>query len=77
MNWLNRESASFAWLVLFVLINVYWISYDLWAGRTGHFSMTHQMRDWLHEQLAGPLIFGLLTFVVGAFFYHMLVRASQ
>lgn len=76
MNWVNKESAALAWLVLFVLINVYWIGYDLWAHFSGHKAMTTQMRDWLHETLAGPLIFGLLGFVVCAFYYHMLVKAS-
>ena len=76
MGYINRESAAFAWLVLFIGINIYWIGYDLWAHHTGHKLMTTQFRDWLHETVAGPLIMGVCGFVVFAFFYHMLVKAS-
>jgi hypothetical protein len=39
--------------------------------------MTGQMQNWLHDPIAGPLIFGFLLMVIGAFFWHMLVRASS
>lgn len=77
MRWVSRESAALAWLILFVLVNAYWISYDIWAHLSGHKLMTTQFRDWLHEPVAGPLIMGVCGFIVFAFFYHMLVRASR
>lgn len=77
MNFVNRESAAFAWLVLFVLVNAYWIAYDLWAGATGHRAMTTQFRMWLHETLAGPLIAGVWVGVFVAFTYHFLVRGKS
>ena len=77
MDWVSRESAAFAWLILFIGINVYWISYDIWAHYTGHKAMTTQFRDWLQEPLAGPLIMGVCGFVVFAFFFHMLVKAAK
>lgn len=72
----SSESAWLAWLILFLSVNAYWIGYDLWAKQTGHYTMTHQMKDWLQGSVSGPLIFGLLTFIVAAFFFHMLVKAS-
>jgi hypothetical protein len=74
---MSRDSAAFAWLGIFVLINLYWISYDMWAWRTKHRTMTGQMQNWLHAPVAGPLIFGFLLMIVGAFFYHMLVKAAS
>lgn len=71
MKGADSESAWLAWLILFILVNAYWIGYDVWAGRTHHFSMTHEMRNWLTGQLSGPLCAGILAFVVFAFLYHM------
>lgn len=77
MRWLNRESAALAWLVLFVLVNAYWISYDVWAHSTGHRMMTTQFRDWLHETVAGPLIAGLWVGIFVAFTFHFLYKAHR
>ena len=77
MNWVSRESAAFAWLILFVLVNVYWITYDLWAHYTGHKAMTTQFRDWLHEPIAGPVIAGLWAGIFIAFTFHFLVKAHK
>lgn len=76
MRWVSRESAAFAWLVLFLLINAYWISYDLWAGATGHRSLTSQMRMWLHETLIGPFMFAFIIFIAVAFLFHLLVKGT-
>lgn len=73
----SSESAWLAWLILLFAVNGYWITYDLWAWRTRHYTMTKQMQDWLHGPVSGPLIFGFLVFIVAAFFYHMLVKAAS
>ncbi len=72
----SSESAWLAWLILAIGINVYWIGYDIWASKTNHFTMTHEMRNWLQGTLSGPLTFGVLCFVMGAFLWHMLTRAG-
>lgn len=77
MKGADSTSAWLAWLGLAIVINIWWISYDLWAWRTDHYTMTKQMRDWLHGPVSGPLIFGLLCFIVAAFMWHMLVRAAS
>lgn len=75
---MNKDSAAWAWLILVVLINAYWILYDFaYAKRTKNLTMTAQFQRWLHEPVAGPLIFGATVFVVGAFMYHMLVKAAS
>lgn len=77
MKWISEESAALAWLVLFVLVNVYWIVYDLWAVRTGHRMMTTQFRDWLHETVAGPLLAALWVGIFVGFTFHFLYKARK
>lgn len=77
MKGVDSTSAWLAWLILVVIINAYWIGYDLWAGATNHYSMTHQMQNWLHGKVSGPICMGILVGIVGAFFWHMLVRAAS
>jgi hypothetical protein len=76
MKGVSSESAWLAWAILAVMINAFWIGYDIWASKTNHYTMTHEMQNWLHGALSGPLCFGILMFVVGAFLYHMLIRAA-
>ena len=77
MRWVSRESAVLAWLGLFVLVNAYWVVYDLWAHSTGHLMMTTQVRRWVHETVAGPGIAGLWVGIFIAFSYHFLVTSKK
>ena len=77
MSYLNRESAAFAWFGLAILVNAYWIGYDLWAHYTGHKAMTTQFRLWLHETVVGPIIAGLWVGVFVAFTFHFVVRVRK
>lgn len=63
---------DYAWLILVLVINAYWLIYDWVLCRAYHWvSMTGQMRHYLHETVLGPLIFGLLVAVPGIFLYHI------
>lgn len=77
MNWVNRESAALAWAGLFLLVNAYWISYDLWANATGHLMMTTQFRRWLHETVAGPVIAAVWVGLFVGFSFHFLYQARK
>lgn len=69
---------AWAWAALVVLINAYWIVYDfVLCPIFGWKTMTDQFQTWLHAPVMGPVIFGLCLFVIGAFAFHMLVRASS
>lgn len=69
-------TGDWAWIGLVVLINAYWISYDVWASKTNHPTMTSQMHRYLLGHISGPIVFGILCFVVGAFMYHMLTHLA-
>lgn len=69
---------AWAWVVLVLVINAYWLIYDfVLCPRYGWKTMTHQFQTWLHAPVAGPLMFGATMFVIGAFLWHMLVRATS
>jgi hypothetical protein len=76
-GWLGRNSALLAWLILVASIAAYVAAYDLWAYRTGHRMMTTQFRDWLHQEVAGPIVMGLWGGVFVALSFHFLVRATK
>ena len=77
MNWASKDSAVLAWIVLIVLITSYVAAYDVWAWRSGHRMMTTQVRVWLTETVAGPLIAGLWVGVFVALTFHFVIRARK
>ena len=66
-----------AWVVLIVAVNAYWISFDLWARANQHEYMTTEFREGLGNPLFGPLIMGLVAFTVVAFLTHMLHSTTR
>jgi hypothetical protein len=60
-----------AWVILIAAVNVYWITFDLWARAHNHEYMTTEFREGLNNPLFGPLIMGLVAFTVVAFLVHM------
>ena len=61
-----------AWVVLILLVNAFWIGFDLWARKHNHEYMTTEFREGLRNTLWGPVIMGLCAFTVAAFLVHML-----
>lgn len=57
------NSAAIAWIGVAVIINAWWIGYDLWAHFTGHWTMTRQMHDWLFNATVGPFFWASWAFV--------------
>lgn len=66
-----------AWVGLIILVNIYWIGYDVWARLSNKEYMTTEFKEGLHNTLYGPLIMGLVAFTVIAFLTHMLNIGSQ
>lgn len=66
------HAPDWAWVGLAILINVWWLFYDfVLCPKFGWATMTGQMRHYLHETVAGPLIFGLLVAIPSIFLYHI------
>jgi TRAP-type C4-dicarboxylate transport system permease small subunit len=55
--------AAIAWLLIAIFVNVGWISYDVWAKLTNHWTMTRQMHDWLFNSSVGPFFYAGWVFV--------------
>lgn len=73
-----KHTAAWAWLILLVLVNAYWLVWDfLLVPRFGWKTMTAQMQDWLHDPVVGPLMFGVLVAIPAIFLYHIFVRATS
>jgi hypothetical protein len=60
-----------AWVILIIGVNAYWITFDLWARSHNHEYMTTEFREGINHPLFGPLILGLVAFTVVAFLVHM------
>ena len=65
-------SPAWAWLYLFIIVNVLWISYDIWAKRGHHNTLTRQMHDWMFSPGIGPFIFAGVAFIVVLALTHFL-----
>lgn len=72
-NYTPDESpvGAWAWLILFVGINIYWISFDIWAYHNNHEYLTTEFREAMANELWGPLLMGLVAFTIVAFIVHM------
>ena len=70
------DYAAYAWLILFVGVNLYWITFDLWARATHHKMMTTQMRIWIADHTIGTFIIGAMAFIVAACFWHFVVQKN-
>ena len=65
-------SPAWFWLVIFIEVNVTWISYDIWAKASHHNTLTRQMHDWMFSPGIGPFIFAGIAFVVVLALTHFL-----
>jgi hypothetical protein len=71
---MHMPTAALAWAGILVLIFLYVLGFDLWAHYTNHLTMTAQFRRWLHEPIAGPIIFALWIAIPIGLTYHFLVK---
>lgn len=55
-------------------IAAYVLAYDLWAQATGHQTISGQVHVWMLNQVAGPIVAGILIGVPVAFAYHFLIN---
>ena len=69
----SSNSPTVAWICLAIGVNAYWISYDLWAIHTRHWTMTRQMHDWLFNKNVGPFFFAGWAFVFVLLITHFLM----
>ena len=60
-----------AWVILIIGVNAYWIGFDLWARANNHEYMTTELREGINNPVLGPLVLGLIAFTVVAFLAHM------
>ena len=73
MRWISKDSAALAWAGILCFIFLYVLAYDLWAHFSKHLTMTAQFRNWMHDPVAGPVIFGLYIGIFVGLSYHFLV----
>jgi hypothetical protein len=59
----SSNSPAVSWIALAIFINAWWIAYDVWAVHTKHWTMTHQMHDWLMSKNVGPWMYAAWAFV--------------
>lgn len=71
MNTDESNIGVWFWAVLIGVINITWVSMDIWLGRHHHEYLTTEFKEGLSKPLAGPLIVGALAFTVAAFVWHM------
>lgn len=70
--------AAWSWGALAILINVFWISIDLYCHYTGRKLMTTQMKEWLLDPAIGPFVLGYgLVGSFTALMYHLLTRGKS
>ena len=62
---------AWAWLILVLGVNAYWIGFDLWARAHNHEYLTTEFREAMNNQLWGPLLMGAVAFTIAAFLTHM------
>lgn len=69
---MRLTAPDYAWIGLFTGGNTYWLIYDfVLCPRYGWPTMSGQFRHYLHETVAGPLIFGLVVAIPAVFLYHI------
>ena len=66
-------SPAWFWLVIFIEVNVTWISYDVWAKLNHHNTLSRQMHDWMFNPAIAPFLFGGLAGVVVLLVLHFLI----
>lgn len=76
-RWFDKDSAVIAWVVLAVGIFLYVFSYDYWAYKTKHLMMTTQFRNWLHEEVAGPIVMGIWGGTFIGLTWHFVVSVAK
>ena len=67
MRW---ASPAWAWLYLAVIINILWISYDVWAKTHRHDTLSRQMHDWIFSPATGPFIIAGFAFMFVLLLMH-------
>lgn len=61
---------AWAWLALFVEVNLSWGAYDLWAKLTGRRTLSWQMHQWFASHAVGPWIIALFAGLVVLLLLH-------
>jgi hypothetical protein len=74
MKLISEDSALFAWIGILVVTFLYVLAYDLWAGHTGHLTMTAQFRRWLVAPIVGPVVFGLYIALPAGLTWHFFMK---
>jgi hypothetical protein len=59
------------WLALILIINITWISMDIWLAKHHHEMLTTEFREGLHNPVLGPFVGGATAFTAVAFCTHM------
>lgn len=68
---------AWAWVIT-ALFNIMFVAgYDTWAHYTQHVTMTGQMRTWLTESVAGPLIAGAWAAIFVGLMYHFFQHITR
>lgn len=68
----EMTAPDYAWLGIGLVINAWWLIYDfVLCPRYGWPTMSGRFRYYLHETVAGPLIFGLVVAIPATFLYHI------
>jgi hypothetical protein len=63
---------DWAWAGLGVVIMAWWTVYDFYlCPRYGWVTMSGRFRYYLHETVAGPIVFGVTVMVPAVFLYHI------
>ena len=73
----EKPYGVWAWLILILWVNAYWIGFDVWADRHNHEYLTTEFREALHNPLWGPIVMGLVAFTIAAFIVHMFSIGSH
>lgn len=70
---MGRGWAALAWTGLALMNFLFVLAFDLWAHYTHNTTLTGMVRDWLHDPVMGPIIFGLLLALPAGLMYHFFV----
>jgi hypothetical protein len=65
-------SPAYAWLWLFIEVNILWIGYDLWAKHYKHHTLSRQMHDWIVSPTIGPWVIASIAFIFVLLVMHFI-----
>ena len=70
----ESDIGVYLWLVLVTLINIEWISMDIWLRAHGHEYLTTEFREGLRNPVWGPFLLAAIAFTVVLFCAHMALK---